>query len=76
MVERLYDLERNAASKAKELLEKTIGRRLRPKEYVYHKDGDIFNLEVENLELITPEDPRSIYYQEDERSFFGVEVYP
>lgn len=76
-MDREYDEERRAASKAKELLEQHIGRRLRPKEYVYQKDGDVFNLSLDNLELITPEDPRSVYYEDGkEKTSFGVMVYP
>lgn len=76
--DREYDAERSAASKAKKLLEEKIGRKLQPKEYVYPKDGDFFNLSVDNLELITPKDPRSVYYEEDAGSkrSFGCEVFP
>lgn len=61
-----YDSERKAMSEAKRLLEEKLGRKIRNKEYAYSKDGDIFNLEIENLELITPKDSRSIYFEEDE----------
>lgn len=61
-----YDTERKAMSEAKRLLEEKLGRKIRHKEYAYPIDGDIFNLTIENLELITRKDPRSIWFEEDE----------
>lgn len=71
-----YDAERRAASRARELVEQRLGRKLRPKEYVYHVDRDVYNLSLENLELISPEDPRSIYYEDGrEKVEYGAEVF-
>lgn len=35
------------------VMEKSLGRRLTKDEVVHHKDGDMFNNSLENLELIT-----------------------
>jgi len=35
------------------LMEKHIGRKLKPKEIVHHKDGNSLNNSLENLELVT-----------------------
>lgn len=63
--------DRTAYVRAKAIAEERLGRKLKPREYVHHKDGDVKNNTRSNLEVIAPEDPRSVYYTEEVELVLG-----
>jgi hypothetical protein len=49
------------------LMEQHIGRRLRPKEIVHHIDGDKFNNDITNLQIVTRAEHARIHFGHNDK---------
>ena len=55
------------------LMEEHINRKLKPNEVVHHKDGDILNNRMSNLEIISNSEHTAIHRKKKHRQHYNIE---